>query len=128
MGLTTFKTIGKPLPGRLNIVYALKDQIEKEQLNFANATNLEFTNIPPKELLEDLEKRGYKEVAICGGSSIYTMFMEAGLVTNIYMTIEPRLFGTGMTVFNKPLDIKLNLISSEKLSDDVLFLEYRVVK
>ena len=54
------------------------------------------------------------------------MFMQAGLVDTIYMTVEPKLFGSGMSVFNKPLDINLNLISTERLTDDVLFLEYRV--
>ena len=126
MGLTTFKTIGKPLPNRLNIVYAPKEIADKEKANFADSTNLEFTNKSPKDLLVDLEARGFKEVAICGGSTIYTMFMQAGLVDTIYMTVEPKLFGSGMSVFNKPLDINLNLISTERLTDDVLFLEYRV--
>lgn len=126
MGLNTFKTMGKPLPNRLNMVYAPKELAEKEKLNYPDATNLEFTEKSPKDLLIDLESRGFKEVAICGGSTIYTMFMEAGLIDSIFITIEPHLFGTGMTIFNKPLDIKLNLVSCEKLSDDVLFLEYRV--
>jgi dihydrofolate reductase len=128
MGLNTFKTIGKPLKDRLNIVYAPKELAEKEKLNYPDSTNLEFTEKSPKDLLIDLENKGFKEVAICGGSTIYTMFMEAGLVDTIYITVEPHLFGAGMTIFNKPLNIKLELSSSEKLSDDVLFLEYKVIK
>ena len=120
MGLTTYKTIGRALPGRVNIVYAPKDTPTIE--------GVEMTDKAPKDLIADLENRGFKEVAICGGSTIYTMFMEAGLVDTIYITVEPRLFGSGMTVFNKPLDVKLNLVSVEKLSDDVLFLEYKMVK
>ncbi len=120
MGLNTYRTIGKALPGRVNIVYAPKDTPIIE--------GVEMTDKSPKDLIVELDGRGFKEVAICGGSTIYTMFMEAGLIDTIYMTIEPRLFGTGMTVFNKPLDVKLNLISVEKLSEDVLFLEYKVIK
>ena len=120
MGLNTYNTIGKPLPNRVNIVYAPNKTPAIE--------GVEMTNKSPKDLISDLENRGFKEVAICGGSTIYTMFMEAGLIDTIYTTIEPHLFGTGMTIFNKPLNIKLNLLSIEKLSDDVLFLEYKVVK
>jgi dihydrofolate reductase len=118
MGLTTFNTIGKALPGRLNVVYAPKETPPIE--------GVMMTDLSPKELLVDLEKKGYKEVAICGGSTIYTMFMQSGLVSKIYITIEPKLFGQGMTLFNKPLSADLKLVSVEKLSDDVLFLEYDV--
>lgn len=118
MGLTTFNTIGKALPGRLNVVYAPKDTPPIE--------GVRMTNLSPKDLLTELENKGYKEVAICGGSTIYTMFMQSGLVNKIYITIEPKLFGQGMTVFNKPLSADLKLVSVEKLSDDVLFLEYDI--
>ena len=118
MGLTTFNTIGKALPGRLNVVYAPKDTPPIE--------GVMMTDLSPKDLLTELENKGYKEVAICGGSTIYTMFMQSGLVNKIYITIEPKLFGQGMTVFNKPLSADLKLVSVEKLSDDVLFLEYDV--
>ncbi|MFA6446108.1 MAG: dihydrofolate reductase family protein [Candidatus Paceibacterota bacterium] len=120
MGLTTFNTIGKPLPKRLNVVYAPKGTPE--------IPGVELTDKSPQELLKDLEARGHTNVAICGGSTIYTMFMEANCVDKIYITIEPKLFGSGMTIFNKPLDINLSLLSVQNLSKDVLALEYQVVK
>lgn len=118
MGLTTFNTIGKALPGRLNIVYAPKGTPPIE--------GVMMTDLSPKELLADLYSKGHKEVAICGGSTIYTMFMQSGLVNKIYITIEPKIFGQGLTIFNKPISTDLKLVSVEKLSDDVLFLEYDV--
>lgn len=119
MGLNTYNTIGKPLPDRLNVVYAPKDTPPIE--------GVMMTDLPPKELLKELELKGYKEVAICGGSTIYTMFMENEVVNKIYITIEPKLFGQGLTIFNKPLEKDLKLVSVEKLSDNVLFLEYDVI-
>jgi dihydrofolate reductase len=116
MGLTTYKTIGRPLPNRLNVVYAPKGTPE--------IPGVMLTDLPPQELLNELSKLGHKEVAICGGSTIYTMFIQSGLVNKIYITVEPKLFGQGLTIFNKPIDINLKLVSVEKLSDDVLFLEY----
>lgn len=120
MGLTTYKTIGKPLPERLNIVYAQKGTPLIE--------GVEMTDKSPEELLQDLEARGFKEVAICGGSSIYTMFMKSGLVEEIYITLEPRLFGSGIKLFNDKVSAKLSMIESKQLSPDVLLLHYKVLK
>lgn len=118
MGLNTYRTIGRSLPNRLNIVYAPKGTPE--------IPGVELTDKSPQDLLIDLEARGFKEVAICGGSTIYSMFMEAKVVDKIYITVEPKIFGAGLSLFNKPIDSNLKLLSVEKLSEDVLFLEYKV--
>src|SRR3989344_1882241 len=81
MGSKTFEVMGRPLKDRLNIVYS-RDTNKKYE-------GVEVTNKPPEELLADLEARGYKEAAICGGSNIYTMFLKAGLLDTLYITIEP---------------------------------------
>lgn len=118
MGQNTYETIGKPLPDRLNIVYSYDKEYE----------GVEVTQKNPKELLLDLEERGYKEVVIGGGAQIYTMFMEQGLVDKLYLSIEPVIFGKGMTLFNKELDIKLQLENESKLGDQTILLEYTIVK
>lgn len=120
MGLTTYKTIGKPLPGRLNVVYAPAGTPE--------IPGVELTSLPPKELLADLERRGHTAVAICGGATIYTMFMEAGAIDTLYITVEPLIFGSGLRPFNKDLEIKLSLREVHRLGNDVLVLEYSVKK
>ncbi|HIC77319.1 MAG TPA: dihydrofolate reductase [Candidatus Dadabacteria bacterium] len=117
MGQNTYETIGKPLPDRLNIVYSYDKKYE----------GVEVTQKNPKELLEDLEKRGYREVVIGGGSQIYTMFMEKGLVDTLYLSVEPVIFGKGLTLFNKELDIKLELEKELKLGEKTILLEYTVI-
>lgn len=116
MGENTFKTIGKSLKDRLTVVYS------KE-----NWPGVESTQKEPGELLEDLEKRGYQEVAICGGSTIYTMFMESGLVDELYLTVEPITFGQGMRIFNKEIDKKLQLQSVQKIGEQTVVLQYKVI-
>lgn len=118
MGQNTYETIGRPLKDRLNIVYSRDRQYE----------GVEVTSKPPAELLKDLEARDYNTVAICGGSAIYTMFMEAGVVDKLYLSVEPVVFGSGMRLFNKELDKKLQLVSMEKLGEDTILLEYNVIK
>src|SRR3990172_3225178 len=84
----------------------------------ANLEGVELTMKKPADLLSDLETRGYKEVAICGGASIYTMFLEANLVDTLYLTIEPKLFGKGVSLLNKLTNVSLTLATTKHLSKD----------
>lgn len=118
MGGKTYRTVNRPLPGRLNIIYS-RDGSEL-------AENLRFTQDSPQELLKKLEKENYSEVAICGGSSIYTMFMKAGVVNKIYLTIEPVVFGSGLSLFSEPLTNNIQLVRTELLSDQTTLLEFDV--
>ena len=124
MGLNTAKTSKKPLPGRRNIIYA--DNVSQLS-HWQEYEEWEITQDNPKELLLRLAKDGHKEVAICGGSQIYTMFMEKGLVDKLYLSIEPVIFGKGMTLFNKELDIKLQLEKESKFGEQTILLEYNVI-
>jgi len=118
MGRKTFETIGKPLPGRLNIIYSREPG--------QDAKDLRFTNKSPKQLIKELGKEGYKEVAICGGASIYTMFMKAGVVNKIYLTVESVVFGRGVRLFNQEIEAKLRLEKVKKLSEETVLLEYSI--
>lgn len=129
MGSTTFATLPRPLKDRRNIVYTRSKNYDKqiEALRAEGATgDIEVTSLPPAELLADLAKRGYKEVAICGGSKIYTMFMKARAVDKIYLTIEPIIFGKGIRLFDEDMQQFLTLLSSEVTPNGTVMLEYQV--
>jgi len=121
MGYTTYQTIGKPLPNRLNLVYT------KNPNKITQSENLKATHNSPKQLLKNLKDQGRDEVAIIGGASIYTMFLNAGLVNKLYLTVEPILFGQGISLFDKSLDTKLKLITVHHLSEQTIALEYEVI-
>lgn len=123
LGSTTFNSMRRPMPGRLHIVYSM-DKTEKDNQEGI----VEYTKAPPADVLRDLKKRGYKEVAVCGGATIYTMFMEAGVVDKLYLTIEPVVFGSGIKLFNKELDASLELASSKKIGEHTVLLEYNVIR
>ncbi len=125
MGLNTAKTSKRPMPDRLNIIYANS----KEELpHWKDFSDWEITQKDPTALLQELSERGYEQVAICGGATIYTMFMQAGVVDKLYLSVEPVLFGAGMHLFNKDLDAKLQLVSSKKIGEHTIVSEYDVVK
>ncbi len=117
MGSTTFETFGgKPLPGRRNIIYSRSKKYE----------GVETTSESPKDLLNRLKKEGVEEVAICGGSSIYTLFAEAGLVDKLILTIENVIFGEGVRLFNKKIDLKICLALHQQIGPNTVVLEYDV--
>lgn len=120
MGRTTFETIGKALPDRKTIVYSASNTIDID--------GVQTTTVSPQHLLHQLEQEGYTEVAICGGSSIYSLFLNAGLVSKLYITLEPIMFGEGIPLFKDIPETKLSLISSTPLDKNTLLLEYQITK
>lgn len=118
LGSNTFKTFPRPLKDRLNIVYSRNQQFG----------GTETTTDEPVELLKKLEERGFTEVAICGGAEIYTKFMEAGVIDTIYLTIEPVIFGKGLSLFNRVINAKLELVSNTKTEGGTIFNEYKIIK
>src|SRR3989338_6634372 len=62
MGLNTAKTSKRPMPERLNIIYANS----KEELpQWQEFEGWEVTQKDPVCLLQEIAKRGYEQVAIC---------------------------------------------------------------
>lgn len=116
MGSTTYKTLPRPLKERVNIVYSRSKSFE----------GVEMTQKPPQELLAELEVRGFKEVAILGGSHIYNMFMKAGVIDTLYLTIEPIVFGAGIRLFKDEMLHHLKLVSSNVTEGGSVMLEYKV--
>lgn len=125
MGLNTARTSKRPLPGRRNIIYA----DNREQLpHWKEYEEWEVTQEAPRDLLSRLEGEGHREAAICGGSTIYTLFLKAGLVDKLYLSVEPWLFGQGIPLLKESIDQQLELLSSQKLGDQTILLEYNVLK
>jgi dihydrofolate reductase len=126
LGSRTFATMlkaGRKLPGRKMVIYTSRP----EAFPHDRADPTEFTTEPPADLVKRLGDEGFTSVAICGGQQINTLFMQAGVVTDLYLTIEPILLGTGLTLFGSTMDTKLNLVSCEKLNENCITLHYKVV-
>ncbi len=121
MGSKTFDTLGKTLPGRKNIVMT-RDKTRK-----SHGRNLVFTDKAPEQILKDLEAEGFDTVILIGGSLVNTLFMERSLVDEIHVTIVPKLFGTGLGLFNSAMDRELELVDLRKMDQGSFLIIYRVV-
>jgi dihydrofolate reductase len=119
MGGITYRTIGRPLPHRRNIVYS-HQLIDQE--------GVETTQEQPAALIARLEVEGYTALAVCGGQSVYDMFLRAGVVTDMYITVEPLIFGTGISLCNDELNLHASLKEQRKLNDNTLMMHYEVIR
>ena len=123
VGSKTFKTFDRKMAGRKIYVYSHKQTVENSSEN-----DIEVVSASPKKFITDLESRGVAEVLICGGSSIYTLFMKAGVVDRLLLTQESTIFGAGVPLFSEPLKIKVSLDIIHNLSDQTKVFEYEVMK
>lgn len=91
---------------------------------------LHFTDQPPREILNQIEEMGYRDsqVAILGGSYAYSAFLDAGLVEEFWITLEPQMFGTGTPLLHTGSQTSLKLKECIELGPSTLLLKYDVTK
>lgn len=53
----------------------------------------------PKEAVQGVKALGFKKVLVAGGSTINSLFIQAGLVDEIIFNIDPVVVGKGIPVF-----------------------------
>ena len=82
-----------------------------------------------KEILTIIEEKGFKSACIIGGGKTNTAFLKDGLINEIYLDIEPYVFGQGIPLFaTADFEYKLELLEVKNLSPQTLQLHYRVQK
>ncbi len=92
VGSNTFK-IEPRLKNRNSIVFTSKVR-EPKKLGKITFFNPEHSNI-----LTFLSKNKYKKVAILGGPRIYDFFLKHKMLDELFVTIEPYVFGNGVPMF-----------------------------
>lgn len=117
----------RPSEGKLRVV--VTHNPEKFSDNVVEG-QLEFSSKPITELVEDLESRGYQQMLLLSGQHLNKEFFEANLIDEIYLTVEPKIFGSGNGILaESSLDINLQLMEMEKLNEQgTILLRYKVVK
>lgn len=89
---------------------------------------LEFSNEEPRDLIERLEKSGYKNMLLFGGARTAGRFLKD--IDEVLFTIEPVIFGRGTPIITgELLNIPLKLVEFRRLNPrGTLFLRYEVIK
>lgn len=118
MGENTFNTFPSPLPNRLNVVFA-------ETLK-PNYDNVKYVSGEIAKVLEELETMGYKSALLGGGCYLNSLFLKNKLISEIILTVEPKIFGSGLPLFDTDTEATLELKSLEKLNDNTFAIKYKV--
>ena len=123
VGKNTFETSKVPLLKRNTIV--LTSAVKTTEEKFPHVW---FVNYKTIDLNKFVKKLGFNKVAILGGSKVYSYCLAKGLMDEIYLTLEPAIFGKGINLFAEDvlLDKKFKLFSIKKLNKQgSLLLQYK---
>ena len=123
VGNNTYKTALEPLSKRNCIVFTTSvDAIERK------SDTLTYCNPASSDSIPLLER--YGAIAVLGGTRTYTWFLENDLLDEIYLTIEPIIFGRGLGLFESATMTprKFHLESTKQLNAaGSMLLHYRKV-
>ena len=122
MGSKTFDTFGSPLPDRKNII------LTRDKNRRSRWENLAYTDKKPREILRDLDKEGFSHVILAGGSLVNSLFAEENLIDEVIVSISPKIFGDGISLFAKEISMELELEEMKKIGRNLVFLKYKVLK
>jgi len=120
MGDKTFFTFPAPLKERLNVVFSLEEKPKVIE-------GVKWVKGEPEIVVKELEGLGYKSAILGGGAFINGLFLEHKLINEIWITVEPKLFGDGLPLFRGDFDVDLKLNSAEKINDNSVVLKYEVL-
>lgn len=118
MGRHTFETLPAPLPGRLHVVLTHRPIADQP-------ASVEYARDPPARILQRLAERGYETAVLAGGAQTFRAFLAAGLVDELWLTVEPLAFGAGTALLgDEPLALRLHLLECRRLGEQAVLLRY----
>jgi len=98
--------------------------------NFKSSGEIEFTSESPVKLTDRFKSKGYEQMLVVGGPHVATSFLKEQLIDELWLTLEPKIFGTGANfATDVKLDINLRLLHYEKVNEQgTLITKYAVLK
>ncbi|MEI6836074.1 MAG: dihydrofolate reductase family protein [Candidatus Falkowbacteria bacterium] len=118
MGENTFNTFPSPLPKRLNVVFSENQKPDYDNVKYVSGDLI--------KVLDELESLGYKSALLGGGCYLNSLFLKNKLISQIILTVEPKIFGQGLSLFDVDLEASLELETFEKLNNNTLAIRYQV--
>ncbi len=114
-------------PSPKSLLHIMTQNPEK-YLKYQVPGELEFSSETPEELVKRFGAQ-FEQMLVAGGPHIATSFFKAGLVDELWLTLEPKIFGKGGNfVVDEELDVNLKLINVEKINDrGTMIAKYEVV-
>jgi dihydrofolate reductase len=124
VGRKTYQVAIKPLSKRNCLV--LTNSVKTKKRIHSQCL---FLNPNQVNLKKFLAKFRGKTVAILGGSQTYSLMLKLNLIDEIYLTIEPLIFGSGYNLFDCLIDkMRWQLVKIKKLNQfGTILLHYKKI-
>ena len=105
---------------KIKVIVVTSKNIADKNIIFANSI---------EEALKIAKKQGFDKVLLAGGSKLNSSFIKENLIDEIYLDIEPILFGKGIKLFSdSDFEANLELLETKKLSKNEIQLHYKIKK
>ena len=107
------------------------DELKKEKIKSRGAKLFELeskngTNLDLEEILKILADEKISSIMVEGGAGIFSEFIDKKLFDELIILQGPKIFGEGLDAFKINSEMKLELVDSEQLGND-LKLVYRKI-
>ena len=90
------------------------------------AEKVEVLHLSPRELVEEMERRGVNHIYLDGGVTIQR-FLSESLVDEMTITTIPVLLGDGLPLFGKlERDVKMLLLKSQSFKNGFVQNKYKI--
>ena len=109
VGMNTYKTAKKPLSKRNCIVLTRSVKTTRQE-----KSNILFCNPKGKHPKEIIKERGYKNIAVIGGSEAYSFAIRETMMNELHLTIDPLVFGRGVSLFAEKAESRKFVLQSVK--------------
>lgn len=107
-------------------VLVLSKQLAPTSVPEALKGKVQFSNLAPRDALEELTHQNIRRVYVDGGQLVQSCLRD-GLINDMVITTVPVLIGAGRSLFGGiPQDIDLELISSRSFPSGLVQSTYRV--
>lgn len=123
VGNNTYKTAIKPLSKRNCLVLSKSIPASPRRMTGLRRTSssspkLQYIDPTKTSIKKLIREKKYKLIAILGGAQTYAYCLEKNLLDELYLTIEPIVFGKGINLFDNPkfLNKKFKLVSIKTLN------------
>ncbi|MDR6960833.1 dihydrofolate reductase [Pseudomonas brassicacearum] len=107
-------------------VVVLSEQLAGSPVPEALKGKVRFSNLSPRDVMEELTRQGVHRVYVDGGQVVQS-FLRDGLVADMVITTVPVLIGSGRSLFGAlQQDVELKLVSSRCFPSGLVQSAYRL--
>ena len=105
----------------------VKNYVVSRSLKPPTTAQFEVVSTDPAEFVRALKQQPGKGICVLGGGELARQLLEAGVVDEIGLNIQPVLLGSGIPLFyNMPAQVDLELLECRQLQHGCVYLLYRI--